>query len=130
MGRCERLAEPLATLAQGASLAPVGQEAYRAPALEAVGEDRQQKAPDTLRGLQGHDLPLIALAPMTIREADTAVTAILEAMSGQRDTGGRAAQRVADLGWPCAWWLGIHHPRLALELVEEAGEGCGSPALG
>ena len=35
--RFERLAEQLATLAQGASLAPVGQEAYMAPALEAVG---------------------------------------------------------------------------------------------
>ena len=90
----------------------------------------QQKAPDKLMGLQGHDLHLIALAPITIREADTAVTDILEAMIGNRDTVGIAAQIVEDLGWPCAWWLGIHHPRLALELVEEAGEVCGSPALG
>ena len=56
-------------------------------------------------GLHGHERPLIALAPMTLRAADTAVTAILEALMGQRATVGRAAQRVEALGWPCACWL-------------------------
>jgi hypothetical protein len=45
------LAEQLATLAQGMCLAPVRQEAYMAQALEAVGQDMQEKAPDKLMGL-------------------------------------------------------------------------------
>ena len=69
-GRLGRLAQQLATLAQGARLAPVGQEAHMPQALEAVGHNMQQKAPDTLMGLQRHGLHLIALAPMAIGEAD------------------------------------------------------------
>jgi hypothetical protein len=99
-------------------------------ALEAVREDMQEKAPDKLMSLQAHGLHLITLASIAIREADAAVTDIPEAMLGHRDAVGRAAQRVKDLGWSCARLLGLHHPRLALEWVEEVGEACGSPALG
>jgi hypothetical protein len=101
-----------------------------AQALEAVGQDMQEKAPDKLMGLQAHGLHLIALAPIAIREADAAVTDIPEAMIGNRDAVGIAAQIIEDLGWPRARLLGIHHPRLAIEVVEEGGEACGRPALG
>jgi hypothetical protein len=120
----------VATLAQGACLAPVRQEAHMAQALEAMGQDMQEKAPDKLMSLQAHGLHLIALAPIAIREADAAVTDIPQAMIGNRDAVGRAAQIVEDLGWPRARLLGIHHPRLAIELVEEVGEAGGRPALG
>ena len=90
----------------------------------------QEKAPDKLMGLQGHGLPLIALAPIAICEADAAVTDLPEALIGNRDAVGRAAQIVEPLGWPRARLLSIDHPRLALEVVEEVGEACGSRALG
>ena len=105
--------------------------ASRALALAAVGEARPQQAPDTLMGLHGHERPLIALAPMTLRAADTAVTAILEALMGQRATVGRAAQRVEALGWPLrmlAW--PPPPPRLALEVGEEAGGSLREPCAG
>ena len=101
-----------------------------AQALEAVGQDMQEKAPDKLMGLQAHGLHLMALATMAIREADAAVTDIPEAMIGHREAVGIAAQRGEALGGPRARLLGIHHPRLALELVEAGGEACGRPALG
>jgi|SRR5215813_14155024 len=99
-------------------------------ALEAVGQDMQKKAPEKLMGLQAHGLHRIALAPMAIHEAYVAVTDITEAMIGNRDAVGIAAQIVENLGWPGARLLGIYHPRLARELVEEVGEACGRPELG
>jgi hypothetical protein len=81
-------------------------------------------------GLHDHGLHLIALAPMARRAADAAVTDIREAMRGHRHAVGRAAQRVEHLGWPGARLRGIHHPRLALALVEEGCAACGRSALG
>jgi hypothetical protein len=51
-------------------------------------------------------------------------------MIGKRDAVGIAAQIVEDLGWPRARLLGIHHPRLAIKVVEEGGEACGRPERG
>ena len=90
----------------------------------------EEKTPDKLMGLQAHGLHLIALAPIAIRKADAAVTDLPEAMIGNRDAVGIAAEIVENLGWSRAWLLGIHHPRLARELVEEVGKACGSLALG
>ena len=126
----DRLAQQGAALAQGACLTPVGQNAHMPQALEAGGQDMQEKAPDKLMGLHAQGLPLIALAPIAIGEADTAVTDIPEAMIGNRDAVGVAAQRVENLGWPRARLLGIHHPRRAIAVGEAVGEACGRPALG
>jgi hypothetical protein len=68
-------------------------------ALEAVGHDREQKAPDKLLGLQRHGLHLMALAPMAIREAHAAVAHIQEAMIGNRDAVDIASQILEHLGW-------------------------------
>ena len=88
-------------------------------ALEAVGHDMQQKTPDKLLGLQRHGLHLIALAPMAIREAHTAIANLQEAMIGNRDAVDIASQVLKHLGWPGARLLGVHHPRLAIALVEQ-----------
>jgi hypothetical protein len=124
------LAEQVATLAQGTGLAPVRQEAYLAQALEAMRQDMQEKAPDKLMGLQAHGLHLIALAPIAICAADAAMTDISEAMIGNRNAVGIAAQIVEDQGWPHARLLGIHHPRLTIRLDEEVGEARGRLAQG
>jgi hypothetical protein len=81
----------VSTLTQGAGLAPVGQEADRPPALEAVRQDMPQKAPDTLLRLQRHRLPLIVLAPLAIRAAHAAVADSQEAMLTNRDAVERAS---------------------------------------
>jgi hypothetical protein len=122
-----RLAPQVATLAQGACLPPVGQEAHRPQALEAVGHEMEQQTPDTLLGLQRHGLPLIALAPMAIRAAYAAIAHLQEAMIGHRDAVERASQVLEHLGWSGARSLGVDSPRLAIELVEQMGEACGGP---
>jgi hypothetical protein len=95
-----RLAQQLSTLAQGAGLAPVGEEAHMPQALEAMGHNMQQKTPDKLMSLQRHGLHLIALAPMAIREAHLAITHIAEAMISNRDAVDIAAQVLEHLDWP------------------------------
>ena len=108
----------------------IGKQPIMPDAVEAFGKDVHEKAPDKLMGLHAHGLPLIALAPIAIREAYAAVTDLTEAMIGKRDAVGIAPQIVAPLGWPRARLLGLHHPRLVIELVEERGEACGRLALG
>src|SRR5262245_15329266 len=128
--RLGRLAQQLSTLAQGAGLAPVGEEAHMPQALEAVGHNMQQKTPDKLMSLQCYGLHLIALAPIAIREAHMAIAHITEAMIRNRDAVDIAAQVLEHLDWPGARRLGVHHPRLAIELLEQVREACGGPAPG
>ena len=98
--------------------------------LEAVGQDMEQKTPDKLLGLQRHGLHLIALAPIAIREAHAAVAHLQEAMIGHRDAVDIASQVLEHLGWPSARALGVDHPCLAIELVEQVGEAAGGAARG
>lgn len=114
-----RLAEQVSTLAQGAGLTPVGQESHMPQTLEAVRHDMEQKTPEKLMGLQRHGVHAMTLAPMAIREAHAAVAHLQEAMIGNRDAMDRAAQGVEHLGWPRARALGVDHPRLVIELVEQ-----------
>jgi hypothetical protein len=125
-----RLAGQRSTRAQGPCRAPVRQEAHMAQALEAMGHEMQEQASEKRLGLHAHGLHLMARASMAIRAADAAVTDLPEARMGHRHAVGSAAQRVEHLGWPRARLCGIHHPRLALELVAEVGEACGRPARG
>ena len=122
---CDRLAPQGAALAQGAGRTAVGQTAPMLPALDAVGHNRQEKAPEKRRGRHAPGLPLLALAPMALGAADAAVTDLPEALMGQREAVGGAAQSVEALGWPRARLLGLHHPRLALEVVEAVGKPAG-----
>jgi hypothetical protein len=90
-------------------------------ALEAVGHERQQEAPDKFLGLPRQGLPLIALAPMAIREAHVAVAHLPEARLGQRDAVDRAPQVLQHPGWPGARALGVAPPRPG----QSAGRGGG-----
>ena len=123
-----RLAEQVATLAQGACLTPVGQEAHMPQALEAVGHDMEQKTPDKLMGLQRHGLHAIALAPIAIREAHAAVAHLQEAMIGDRDAMGIASQRVEHLGLAQRTGAWRRPPTPGIELVEQVGEAGGGAA--
>ena len=120
--RLGRLAQHLATLAQGTGLAPVGEEAHMPQALKAVGHNMQQKTPEKLMRLQCYGVYLIALAPIAKRDAHMAMANLTEAMIRKRDAVDIAAQVREHLDWPGARRLGVHHPRLAIELIEQVGE--------
>jgi hypothetical protein len=125
-----RLAQQVSTLAQGAGLAPVGEAAHLPQALEAVGHNMPQKTPEKLMSLPCHGVPLMALAPIAIRAAHLARAHSTEAMMSHRDAVDRAAQVLEHVDWPGARRRGVHHPRLAIELIEQGGEACGGPAPG
>jgi len=105
-----RRAQPVSTLAQGAGLTPVGQEAHLPQTLEAGGHDMEQKTPDELMGLQHHGLPAMVLAPLVICAASATVANIQEAMMRNRDAVDRASQGLQHLGWPRARALGVAPP--------------------
>jgi hypothetical protein len=125
-----RLAAQVATLAQGAGLAPVGQAAHMPQTLAAVRHAREHKTPDTLLGLQRHGVHASPWAPIAIREAHAAVAHLQAAMIGKRDAMDRASQVLEHLGWPSARALGGDHPRVGRELVKEVGKACGRVAAG
>ena len=130
-GRCDRLVEQLATLAPGTCLTPVGQEADMAHALQAVGNDVQEKAADALVGFQGHGLHAIALAAVAVGKVHLAILHIDDAVIGDGHTVGVAAERVEHVSGACQRPLGIDDPRLGLELVGKALEARGgSKGLG
>jgi hypothetical protein len=101
-----------------------------AQTLEAVRHDMEQQTPDKLMDFQRHGLPAIPLAPIAIREAHTAVAHLQEAMIGNRDAMDIASQGVEHLAWPSARALGVDHPRLVIELVEQVGKVGGGVAPG
>ena len=81
-------------------------------------------------GLQRHGLSLIALAPIVIRAAHAVIAHLQEAMIGNRDAVDIASEVLEHLGWPSARALGVDHPCLARELVEQMGEAGGGAAPG
>src|SRR5437867_2663100 len=99
-------------------------------ALEAVGHNMQQKTSDKFMGFQRHGVHAIALAPIAIREAHTAIAHFQEAMIGNRNPVDVAPQVLEHLGGPGARALSVDHPWLPIELVEQVGEACGGAAPG
>jgi len=99
-------------------------------ALEAVGHDMEQKTSDKFMGFQRHGLHAIALAPIAICEAHTAIAHFQEAMIGHRKPVDIASQVLEHLGGPSARALGVDHPGLPIELVEPVGEAGGGAAPG
>ena len=100
-GQVGWLVEQLATLAQGTCLAPVGQEADMAHALQALGHDMQEKAADKLMGCQGHGLYAMALASVAVSKVHLAVLHIADAMVGDGHTVRVAAERVEPVLGAC-----------------------------
>jgi hypothetical protein len=129
-GRIGRLAQQVSALAQGACLTPMGEEAHMPQALEAVGHDMQQKTSDKFRGCQRHGLHAIALAPIAIREVHMAIAHFQEAMIGHRNPVDIAAQVLEYLDGSSARALGVNHPWLPIELVEQVSEAWGGAAPG
>jgi hypothetical protein len=124
-GRVGGLVEPVATLAQGTCLAPLGQAADRAQALPALGHDRPEQAADTLRGCPGHGRYALAWASVAGGKVPPAVLHLAAAMGGDGHTVRGAAERVAHVRGAWERPLGGDAPRLGRERV-----GAAPPALG
>jgi hypothetical protein len=91
-----------------------------ASTLQAMRHNMQEKAADALVRGQGHGLDTIPLASVAAGKAHLATLDIDEAMIGDGDTMGGASERVEHLLRACQGPLGIDHPRLVIERLNEA----------
>ena len=96
-GRIGGLAQELAALTQGVGLAPVGQEAHVSDPQKAAWHDVEEETPDAFMHIERHGLDPIALVTVTIGEADPAVAHLDDAVVGDGDPVGVAADVVEDL---------------------------------
>jgi hypothetical protein len=114
--------EPLAALAQGTRLAPVGQETNMAHALQALGHDRQEKAADELMRLPRQGLHAVALASIAVGKTPLAILPSDDAVVGD----GHAVRVAPERGQhrPRAYQrlLGVDDPRLGIQLGDESSE--------
>ena len=79
----------------------------------------QQKAADALVGLKRHRLDTIALATITVREADPVVIHLDHAVVGDGHAVRGAPDVIQDVFRTREGRLGIDDPRLTVELVDE-----------
>ena len=97
-----------------------------AQALQAVGQDMQEKAADELVRWQGHGRNAIALASVAEGKASLPVVAINDTVVGDGYAVRGAPEIVEHLLRACHGPLGIDDPRLGIEEVEEALQALGS----
>jgi len=105
-GRRQQLADPgelCCTIA-------VGKEAVMADALEAVGQDVEEKATDELLGLERHVLDARAVPIVLPGERDVVVGDLDKAMIGDGDAVRIAAQIPENLLGPGKGRLAVDHP--------------------
>ena len=91
-----------------------------AQALQTVGHNMQEKAADELVRWQGHGLDAIALASVAEGKAPLSVVDIDDPVVGDGHAVGGAPERVEPLLRSCHGLLGIDHPRLVIEGVDDA----------
>jgi hypothetical protein len=87
-------AEELAAMLQLFFAIAIAQEAVIANAMESVGENVEQESPNELLGGEGHDLLLMVVAIVPPLELDLPVFDIYDALIGNRDPMGVAADVV------------------------------------
>ena len=119
------LVEQVSTLASRLRRAAVGHKADMAQALQAVGHHMQEKAADELVCWQGHELDAITLASVAEGKAHLATLAIDEPVVGESHAVGVASEIGEHLPRSCHGLLGIDHPRLVIERVDEALKALG-----
>ena len=90
-----------------------------ADAHKAPGQNVHGKAADELHGRQGHDLPLAALAIIFVRKADGILVYGCEPVIGDGNLVGVASQVFHHRGWSGKSPLGIHHPLLFEQCINQ-----------
>jgi len=119
------LAQRLPALGELGRARAVGEEAEVPDADEAVGHDVQEKAADELRRLQLHHLHAIAVGVVFPAEAHPAIVEAEEALVGQRDPMGVAAQVLEHLLGAGEGAFSVHDPVRLAKLAEPLREGRG-----
>src|SRR6266511_141877 len=106
-------------------LAPVaiGEEAEMANPDEAIGDDVEQEAPDELVDRELHDLHSVAVSRVPPAEADAAISEGEEAVVGERDAVGVAAEIGEHVVGPGEGRLAVDDPGRPAEFGEPGGEG-------
>ena len=102
-----------------------GEEAEVADAVEVLGQDMEQEAADELFGGEGQGLEAAVMAVVPPTEADLTVLDGEEAVVGDGDAVGVAAEVVEDLVGAGEGGLGVDDPLGLAEGLEVAGEGVG-----
>ena len=102
-----------------------GEEAEVADAVEVFGQDMEQEAADELFGGEGQGLEAAVMAVVPPTEADLTVLDGEEAVVGDGDAVGVAAEVVEDLVGAGEGGLGVDDPLGLAEGLEVAGEGGG-----
>jgi len=120
--RRRRGVEELAAAGQLGLAAAVAEQSIVADALEAVGQDVQQKASDELVGVEGHDLAAIVVSVVLSAKGDGAVPDLGQAGVGDGDAVGVAAEVVEHLLWPAKGRLGVDDPVDAARRLQLLGK--------
>ena len=102
-----------------------GEEAEVADAVEVLGQDMEQEASDELFGREGQGLEVAVMAVVAPAESDLTVLDGEEAVVGDGDAVGVAAEVVEDLVGAGEGGLGVDDPLGLAEGLEVAGEGVG-----
>lgn len=110
----------------------VGEKAEVAHAVEAVGKQVKEKAPDKLVGMKLHDLlAIMPMAPIVLpSEGDVVIIDSDDAAVGDGDTMGVPAEIGEHLVRPAERWLRIDDPFDAASAREMAGEHGGVVEMG
>ena len=111
--------------------AAAGQEPEVADAVEVAGQDVEQEASDELLGREGQGLEAAVMAVMTViapAETDLAVLDSEEAVVGDGDAVGVAAEVVENLLRAGEGPLGVDDPLGLAERLEVAAKGSGARA--
>jgi hypothetical protein len=117
-----RFAELLADTVEVVRFARIGEEAEMADLHEAGGQHVQQESADELLSIEVHLLLEVVVAAVAITEGDTAIVEGQDAMVGDGDAVGVAAEVVEYLSRAGKGALGIDDSRLFSEGVQKVGE--------
>ena len=100
----------------------VGEKAVMANAVEPIGQGVEEKAPNELVGVQGHDLRLAVVAIILPAEGDVLVGHADQTRVGDGDPVGVAAEIGQDLGGSAEGRLGVHDPCDRISPGKENGD--------
>jgi len=107
-----------------------------ADAYEAFGQHMEEEAAQKLGGRQGHDAWFAAVGIILIAEGDAFPVEGQQAVIGNGDAMGVAAQVAEHMCGSAEGWLGIHDPLLVLQWLDQCGKqfpvlegGCGTAAV-
>jgi hypothetical protein len=103
-------------------LAGIGEESEVTDLHESGGQDVQQESANELLAIEAHLLAAVVVAAVAVAEAYAAVSDGQDAMVGDGDSVGVAAEVVEHLLGADEGALGIDDPGLVSESVHEAGE--------